>query len=233
MMIRNPFNKLLPARCLLCQADAVEGYALCHGCFDDLPMILHACPRCGIALPPGSAGRECGSCQIDPPPYHHTVAACSYEAPLEPLLRAFKFHAKLSVGPTLAKLLVEKIKDSSPLPDAVMAVPLHRARLRTRGFNQALELAKPIARQFNLRLDTSTLQRIRATAPQMELEAQERRKNLRNAFALTRPPPYRHVALVDDIMTTGSTAAAIARLLCDHGVERVDVWVVARTHLSL
>jgi ComF family protein len=119
------------------------------------------------------------------------------------------------------------VADVEP-PEVLLPVPLHPARLRERGFNQALELARPLARRFDRPLLIDAVRRIRATPPQTGTDRGARRRNIRNAFALHRPLPWRHVAIVDDVMTTGSTVAELARLLRRNGVERVQVWVAAR-----
>jgi ComF family protein len=122
---------------------------------------------------------------------------------------------------------------AAPRPDALVPVPLHRARLRSRGYDQALELAKPIAHALGLPLRTDVLTRVHATSAQSSLQAGERRRNLRGAFAIppttTGQPMPAHIALVDDVMTTGATLHAAARALLDSGVLRVDAWACART----
>ncbi|MEK6747932.1 MAG: double zinc ribbon domain-containing protein [Pseudomonadota bacterium] len=232
MNIWSFFNHPLPGRCLLCGAYALAGHALCSGCFDDLPMLTSTCPRCGIALPTTGTGLPCGACQTHPPPYERTIALCAYAAPLEQLIQHFKFHNRLTIAPTLARMFAARVADLPLLPEALIPVPLHISRLRQRGYNQAVELARPLSRLLNIPVDLHSLQRTRATAPQLELDAEARRKNLRNAFQVVRPINARHVAIIDDVMTTGSTVAVIAKLLRKHGVERIDVWVMARTHIN-
>jgi ComF family protein len=155
-------------------------------------------------------------------------AACVYSAPLDGLLPRFKFHLDLAAGRLLAQLLTEACADA-PRPQALVPVPLHRARLRRRGYDQALELAKPLARALDLPLQSRLLQRVRPTVPQSELSAAARRRNLRDAFAVDVVAALpAHVVLVDDVMTTGATLHAAARALRRAGVARVDAWVCAR-----
>lgn len=159
-------------------------------------------------------------------------AACLYDAPLDRLLPRFKFHHDLAAGRLLAQLMAQAF---APLatdwiqPTALVPVPLHPRRLRQRGYDQALELARPLARALNLpRLD-NVLQRVRDTTPQSRLEAAQRQGNLKNAFRATRIAALpAHVILIDDVMTTGATLHAAAEALRRAGVARIDAWVCAR-----
>jgi ComF family protein len=157
-----------------------------------------------------------------------TVAPLLYAAPVDRWQPRFKFHQDLAAGRLLAGLLAEACA-GSPRPQVVVPVPLHHARLRARGYDQALELARTVARTLRLPLGASLLVRRRATAPQSELDAAARRANLRGAFGVRpRSALPAHVALVDDVMTTGATLHAAATALREAGVARVDAWVCAR-----
>lgn len=216
-----------PAHCLVCR-EAVEtaGVDLCAACRHALPWQRHACPRC--ALPLGAPAPACGTCLRRPPPVTETRAVFRYEAPLDRLLPRLKFHDDLAAGRLCAALMADVLA-AAPRPDALVPLPLHRARLRARGFDQTLELVRPLARALALPLRDDLLVRGRATAPQSRLDAAARRRNLRGAFAVRddRPLPA-HVALVDDVMTTGATLHAAADALLRAGVGRVDAWVCAR-----
>lgn len=216
---------LLPERCLVCSESGASGLDLCPACRDALPWNAGACRMCALPLPALDAEQLCGACQRKPPPLALVASACVYAAPVDGLLRRFKFHQDLAAGRLLAALLQARCA-GLPRPQAVLPVPLHSARLRQRGYDQALELARPLARALDLPLGTG-LQRVRATAPQSELDAPARRRNLRHAFAVQAPLPP-HVALIDDVMTTGATLHAAALALRRAGVARVDAWVVAR-----
>lgn len=169
----------------------------------------------------------CGACRRRPPPFFATTAALRYAEPADRLILDLKFRGRLPAARLLGTLLAEAVADAEP-PEALLPVPLHPARLRERGFNQALELARPLARRLDRPLPIDAVRRIRATPPQTGVDRHGRRRNIRNAFALRRPLPWRHVAIVDDVMTTGSTVAELAGLLRRNGVERVQVWVAAR-----
>ncbi|MDR7070785.1 ComF family protein [Pseudoxanthomonas japonensis] len=158
----------------------------------------------------------------------YTRAVFVYGFPLDRLVPRFKFHRDLAAGRLMAGLMTQALA-SAPRPDAIVPVPLHSRRLRERGYDQALELARPLASAFGLPLRPDLLQRIRPTTPQSELDASQRQRNVAKAFAV--PPRIAlpaHIALVDDVMTTGATLQAAARALLSAGAARVDAWVCAR-----
>ncbi len=214
---------LLPPRCLLCGAAGDAGLDLCRDCRSALPWQTSACARCALPLP--QAAPFCGACQRTPPSFDAAWATFAYAPPLDRLLPRFKFHADLAAGALLSQLMRE-----APPPlavDALLPVPLHPGRLRERGFNQALELARPLARGRGVPLRPDLLQRVRATPAQTTLDGAARRRNLREAFVAPGPVPVR-VLLVDDVMTTGTTLAACADALKRAGAQWVGCWVAAR-----
>lgn len=221
---------LLPSRCALCLAPDPSDLHLCRDCRTDLPWLETGCPRC--ALPLSAPGQPCGHCQTQPPGFERsfdrTVALFQYAPPIDHLIQQFKFGQGLHLARLFAALLAERLRDSAR-PDCIIPVPLHPNRQRARGFNQALEIARPLARHLGCALDYQSCRRARATPAQSLLHATQRRRNLRGAFTLTHPLGARHVALVDDVMTTGSTLNALAETLRASGVEMIDVWVCART----
>lgn len=223
---------LWPARCLLCDEHGHAGRDLCMACSDALPWNRSACVRCAIPLPHVAATRNaiCGDCLRHPPPLAQTYAAFVYHGGIDRLLPRFKFHGDLAAGRLLAQLAADAFAQHDR-PDALIGVPLHRARLRQRGYDQALELARPIARALRITLRDDLLIRVRRTTQQSRLDAPQRRRNVRGAFATTLKAANgwpAHVALIDDVMTTGATLHAAAKALRRAGVERVDAWVCAR-----
>jgi ComF family protein len=215
---------LLPRRCLLCDAPA-GGDNLCPACSAELPRVPLACPRC--ALPVVTPG-VCPACLRQPPPFDAALAPLEYSGAARHLLTQFKFHGRLSHGVPLAWPLLAAVRErGGRLPEALLPVPVHARRLRERGYNQALELARPLARAQGLPLLPHALRRIRATSPQMNLPEAARAANVRGAFAVVQPLPA-HVALVDDVLTTGATAGELARLLKAAGCARVEVWCACR-----
>ncbi|WP_242111864.1 ComF family protein [Luteimonas aquatica] len=223
---------LWPARCLLCREPADGAHDLCAACAAVLPWNRHACPRCAVPLPPAddptAPASACGRCLRHPPPLQSARAACRYGFPLDRLLPRFKFHGDLAAGRLLAQLMAAACGEYER-PEAMIAIPLHHARLRSRGYDQAWELARPLARALDLPLLRHALIRRRDTAPQSRLDAGQRRGNLRRAFAVNAGAALpAHVALIDDVMTTGATLHAAARALHRAGAMRVDAWVCAR-----
>lgn len=217
---------LFPPRCLLCAEPGDGDRDLCRDCFAALPWNLPSCARCGLPL--AAAADACGDCLRQPPPFTLTTAVWRYGFPVDRLLPRFKFHADLAAGRQLAELMLPVLR-FAPRPQALLPVPLHRQRLRERGYDQALELAKPLARALALPLLADGLRRGRRTDAQSGLGAAARRRNVRGAFvALRRGAWPAHVALLDDVMTTGATLRECAQVLLGAGVQRVDVWVAAR-----
>lgn len=227
-------------RCQGCGEPGTNGLDLCLACHAALPRIPIACIACGLPLRTSARvvdsvatveERRCEACLRSPPPITRVVAPFLYATPLDRWLPRFKFHHDLAAGRLLSHLMLEGCA-AAPRPDALVPVPLHRTRLRSRGYDQALELAKPLARALSIPLRADLLQRRRATLAQSSLHATQRLENLHGAFLVApstvRPLP-RHVALVDDVMTTGATLHAAARALGDAGVVRIDAWTCART----
>jgi ComF family protein len=221
---------LLPRLCPACGDPAGVGRELCPGCERSLPVLHHACPRCAIAYEHPDTHSECGACQQTPPAYARTVALYHYALPVDHFIRELKFHQQLGLARLLGEQLAGKLATEKTRPDLIIPVPLHRARLRERGYNQALEIARPLARSLGVPLDFRSLVRVRATAPQTGMTVEARRKNLRGAFALRNETAVRNlrVALVDDVLTTGSTVQAAAKCLRTAGAHEVDIWVIAR-----
>ncbi|TAN05703.1 MAG: ComF family protein [Rhodanobacteraceae bacterium] len=217
---------LLPSHCLLCGARGQGALSLCADCAGDLPVNAVCCPRC--ALPLAAPAPLCGRCVRRLPPWDAAWAPFRYEWPLAQLEARFKFAADLAAGHTLAAAWMVSPQPAE-LPQAIVPVPLHRARLRRRGYNQALELARPLARHFGVPLLRDVLRRPRATAAQTELDAVARRRNVRGAFVLAGNASLPdHVAVLDDVFTTGATLGECVRVLKRAGVARVDVWALAR-----
>lgn len=226
---------LLPRRCLLCGGRSAAN--LCAPCDADLPAIGEACSRCAIPLvlpwdghaQAGRAARICGDCIREPPAFDAAVAALNYVFPTTVLVQRFKFNRSFACGAVLAERLTRAVDASGQANDAdlVVPVPLHRGRLFLRVFNQAEVLARDVGRALAVPVGPQALRRTRHTAPQYGLSAAERRRNLRGAIAVRRLRG-RHVALVDDVMTTGTTLGECARALKHAGAESVAVWVAAR-----
>ncbi|HXS03964.1 MAG TPA: ComF family protein [Rhodanobacter sp.] len=217
---------VLPLRCLLCGAAGANGIDLCADCAAELPRNRSCCARC--ALPLAVPAELCGECLRHEPPWDAAWAPFRYGWPLDRLESLYKFSGDLAAGRVLSAMWQ---RESRPveLPEVLLCVPLHRSRLRQRGYNQALELARPLAHALHVPLRRDVLQRQRRTDAQTELDAVSRRRNVRGAFALREDAVLpAHVAILDDVMTTGATLAECARVVRRAGVKRVDVWALAR-----
>ncbi len=220
---------LYPPVCALCGAEGESGLDLCPGCLADLPRNDSCCERCALPLPSGLDSRVCGDCQRDSPPFDRCLSPLIYQTPVRELIGRFKYRADLGAGRLLAEIFGQYLRQHLEVkPMVLVPVPLHPERLRERGFNQAMELARVLGHRLGIPVSTDTCRRVKATAPQSRLDQRARRSNVYGAFAVQRTPIAPHLALVDDVMTTGSTAGELARLLKRHGAERVDVWTCAR-----
>lgn len=218
---------LLPPHCLLCGRAGARARDLCDACAADLVRNRISCPRC--ALPLETSAPLCGECLQREPPFATAVVPFVYASPLDQLVTRLKFGSNLAAGRVLSELWIDALRAAAPtLPDALIPVPLHPQRLRERGYNQALELARPMAQAFSIELLDAVLLRTRATCAQSNLDAQERHRNLRGAFTVTDAALPAHVAVVDDVMTTGATLHECAGTLLRAGVARVDVWALGR-----
>jgi ComF family protein len=230
--------QLLPSSCALCGAGGQ--LAICAGCHGDYFGKAQArCRQCAAVLPARGAGDDrCGDCLALPPAFDATIAVIDYLPPVDQLVLAMKFGGRLALAPLFAQLQRDALLRSShasaaPLPDWLTAVPLGPRRLCERGFNQALEVAKPLARLLGLPLYPQLLQRLRDTRPQSSLQQDERQGNLREAFTVSQAfidtVRGRHVGVVDDVLTTGVTLNEVAATLKRFGASRVTNLVFART----
>ncbi|MCK7542831.1 ComF family protein [Marinobacter bryozoorum] len=225
---------LLPELCVTCLApDARKG--LCNGCRGDLPVNDRCCARCGLPLLLARPGRErtCGDCIKLEPAYHRAFIPWRYEFPVDRMISRYKYQGQRHYGrPLLSEmaLLVDELLTRQPdrRPQLLVAAPMHRKRQRKRGFNQAAEIAEAISRQTDIPWSDRLLQRPRSARPQSGLNRKQRLSNLKGLFELHGGVP-RHVALVDDVVTTGATVGTLATLLQQHGAERIEVWALART----
>lgn len=212
--------------CLLCRDRATGD--LCTACFRNLPWNDHACTQCARPLPPLPSA-ICGVCARKPPHFDAAFAAFHYAWPVDRLLHRFKFRGHLANGRTLALALGEFLDlRGAPRPDLLLPVPLHRRRLAERGFNQAGEIARTLGRCLDVPVAHDAVRRIRATPPQRGLGRSARRSNLKGAFECRRRFDGRHVAMVDDVVTTASTADALAHTLKNAGAAKVSLYALAR-----
>lgn len=214
---------LLPQDCFLCAAPAGNA-ALCPQCLDSLPRLTAVrCPICALPTPDSQV---CGACLRHPPHFDATSAVFRYEFPVDRLVQALKYAHRLAVTDVLGRMLAQGAP--ARRPDLIVPVPLSPVRLAQRGFNQALEIARPLARALDASVETRGVHRSRDTPPQAGLPWKERAKNIRHAFECGIDLGGKTVLVVDDVMTTGSTLDELARILKAHGAARVVNRVLAR-----
>jgi len=211
------------ADCLFC--GAASDSAACAACVDALPRIARPCPRCGLAL---EERGPCGRCVQRVPPFDAVAARFAYRFPIDRAVLRFKFAGDLAMGRWLALELAAHV-EGRERPQLLVAPPTTRERLARRGFDPALEVARRIGRRLGVKCDPGAVARLRDTAHQPGLTRRSRRANLRGAFRCTRDLRGLHVAVVDDVVTSGATAEAMAIALREAGAARVEVWAVART----
>jgi ComF family protein len=230
--------RAFPPSCMLCGQAADGALDLCAACRASLPWLGQACYLCAQPLhdsgdyddPDPREHLICGRCIRKPPRFDRSYCALIYQEPINWLVQRLKYHGQLAGIPILSELLRESLQQRVyEWPQLIIPVPMHARRLRVRGFNQALEIARPLSKAFGIVLADNICERQRDTPAQIELPAEQRAANVRNAFHMRGDLPAKHVAIVDDVVTTGATVNELARLLKQRGAESVQVWAVART----
>lgn len=214
-------------RCPLCRAAQPSATRmLCEGCYQALPWLIHACPSCALPRPDDS---PCPVCARHPPPQDAAWSVFKLETPVHQAILRLKYQAGFSEAQWLADALADAfVRQRRARPDRLLPVPLHASRLRRRGYNQALEVARIAGQKLAIPVDFRSLVRVRATADQIGKSRSERRRNLHGAFSASTALDGLHVAILDDVMTTGSTLAEIARACRVAGAAHIEVWAIAR-----
>lgn len=226
---------ILPTVCVLCGnlAHSPPIINLCGNCSISLPILPYHCPQCAQFLPLTIGHHShCESCLTQAPPFDRTFALFPYEFPIDSLITQLKFQRQLSHALLFGNLLANQISQTwyrqDSLPDLLLPIPLHHSRLRERGFNQAYEIAKPIAQALKLPIDIQHTLRHKPTRTQSSLPARHRKANIQNAFSVSNDYTGLHLAVIDDVITTGHTVREFCRVLKQHGAGRIDVWCCAR-----
>jgi ComF family protein len=228
---------LLPGCCVLCRQPSGQPFDLCESCHEQLRYVPQACQRCALALPRGS-GRLCRECVSEDSPFSQALAPLTWAEPTSLLVSRYKYQQQLACGRVLGQLLLHELRlhyAGQPLPELILPVPLHPARLQQRGYNQSLLLARQLGRGLGLPCRADLLLRLRNTQAQQSLDRAQRLQNLQGAFALApgaapRMAGLRRIALVDDVVTTLSTARAVAAVL-QSGLQpapELHLWALAR-----
>lgn len=245
------YHFLLPVYCLMCGQLSPDHNNICVACQKDLPILTQSCHRCAQFLPFSQStstpvrlfsaddnhfqleenNLTCGACLAKSPPFDRTFALFFYQTPIIEFVKNLKFKGDLPYALAFAQLFKKRINEvwypNTPLPDLILPVPLHVKRLRGRGFNQTMEIAKPLARALRLPIDQQ-VKRTRATVAQSSLSAKQRKQNLTRAFASNRDYSGLAIAILDDVMTTGQTITELSILLKNQGAKMIHVWCCAR-----
>ena len=217
------------SHCHFCLAPTRSASDICADCMGDLPWNNTHCEQC--ALPIDSHKLLCGECLKSSPSFAITVCPLIYAFPIDQTIRSFKFGKRRYLKKLLGSLLLSRIREEyfeADLPDALIAVPMHKKKQRLRTFNQSELLAQFLSRELNIQIDKKVICKASESKSQSTLDRRSRQRNLSKTF-LTKPHDYKHIALIDDVMTTGATAEIIAKQLLDNGAERIDIWCIART----
>ncbi|PCI68474.1 MAG: phosphoribosyltransferase [Piscirickettsiaceae bacterium] len=218
---------LYPYTCFLCNQPGNNQLDLCDTCHSGFSSLSICCDICGIAMKTKES-HVCGRCLASPPHYDKITTLFEYQDDIKQLVLSLKFNAKVSAARTIGKLMASHFSNHHNMPDALLPVPLHKKRLRERGFNQSELIAEHLHQQLNIPLLQQFCIRTRNTINQTSLKAAERRQNLKNAFHCKNPQTIKSIAVIDDVVTTGSTANEIARTLKKAGVKHVEIWAFAR-----
>ncbi|MCU7940143.1 MAG: ComF family protein [gamma proteobacterium symbiont of Bathyaustriella thionipta] len=238
-LIRSIINKVthfVPKHCLFCLEKTHTYSDLCKHCIASLTLNNHCCRRCAAPLEQSIEQDTvlCGDCLSHDCHYDRVFSPFLYSEEMAYLIKKFKYQQKIHYANILSMLFIQKISilKNFQLPQVIIPVPMHTKRLKKRGFNQALELSRIFASHYQLPLNYSSFIRHRYTDLQAEMSASRRQKNVQQAFLVKKPIHYSHVALVDDVMTTGSTVNEAAKVLKKNGIEKVDVWTIARAGMN-
>ncbi len=233
---------LFPSRCILCQQTVktlnvddsmFDNIEICTDCYTALPHNSRCCIRCALPLAEDiNNGVFCGRCIQKQPAFDYGYSLFRYEDEIVGLVHQLKFAEKISYARSIGELLLTKLEqDLLPehgRPDCLLPVSLHKSRLRQRGFNQSIEIARIISKKLGIPVDNDMVIRQRSTDSQTGLNAQQRRKNIKDAFSVVTDTRYKHVLIIDDVVTTGSTVNELARVLKKRKVEQVGVLSIAR-----
>ncbi len=218
-------DTLFPRRCFLCWARTTRASHLCAECEHELPILPQVCLKCAIRIKQRS--KLCQRCTKNAPAFDDVLACYAYQNPITRWITGFKFYEKFNYTHVFIDALLKKVTPH-PRPDCIVPLPLHPKRLKERGFNQAIVIAVPVAHALNCPLIRHDVHRVIDTLPQRSLKARARAKNVTDAFATSRRFDNLRVAIIDDVMTTGETANALARTLKNAGAKTVEVWCIAR-----
>ncbi|RUR05778.1 ComF family protein [Legionella sp. km772] len=216
----------LPSICILCNQFHPTRLAVCDFCIALFPSLGPSCKYCAFPLP-DEGYLICGHCIKQPPYFNNATIAYSFEEPLRGLLHRFKYQNGLYLSSLLAQLIINAWKKQPSTPQCLIPVPMHPKKIKSRGFNQTIIIAQLLSKRLKIPIDFISCQKKLHTPAQAELNGKKRSQNIKNAFSVA-PSSYKHIALIDDLLTTGSTVNELAKVLKKSGVQQVDIWCCAR-----
>lgn len=222
---------IIPPRCVLCERQLMNPYPVCRRCYRQFTPLTNYCDCCGY---PDIDTRRCGPCLSQPPPFEVYVPIFMYQDELKALIHHYKFQQQLYLSKVFAKIMrgpIQRHYRDKTYPSLLIAMPSHPKRTRERGFNPALEIAKYLSLYCQIPLEYKAVKRVKSSPPQSSLPLKLRATNVRAAFRCERQLPH-HIAVVDDVMTSGETLKSLCRMLKRHGATQIDLWVLARTPIS-
>ena len=226
-------SNLFPCRCILCQQTVKHSFEVCPDCYRALPHNEICCVSCALPLAEDINNEVlCGSCIQKAPAFDYAHSLFRYEGDVIRLVHQLKFGEKIGFSRTIGEMLLMQLLKTNEKPDCILPVSLHKSRLRQRGFNQSIEISRVLAKNLVIPIEHTAVVRHRSTAAQSGLNAKQRQKNIKGAFSVVAKLNYKHVLIVDDVMTTGATVNELARVLKKNNVERVGVLSIARAPLK-
>ena len=226
-------SNLFPCRCILCQQTVKHSFEVCPDCYRALPHNEICCVSCALPLAEDINNEVlCGSCIQKAPAFDYAHSLFRYEGDVIRLVHQLKFGEKIGFSRTIGEMLLMQLLKTNEKPECILPVSLHKSRLRQRGFNQSIEISRVLAKNLVIPIEHTAVVRHRSTAAQSGLNAKQRQKNIKGAFSVVAKLNYKHVLIVDDVMTTGATVNELARVLKKNNVERVGVLSIARAPLK-
>lgn len=225
----------MPHTCIICGHLSGRSQDMCWQCLNNLPILTQTCSQCANLLPTGYTGKRCGQCVKNAPPFDRTFALWDYQPPIPLLITQLKFHQDLVCARILGEFLLAAIRKEwyrdQRLPDLLIPMPLHTKRLQERGYNQALEIARPIIKALKIPISNTICLRIKATEAQTTIPTASRKQNVSQAFKVQGNVSGLHIAVLDDVITTGHTITTLTETLKQAGAATIDVWCCAKTQI--
>ena len=232
-MVNNWLNSIqdtiFPPTCIFCGNQGFNSQDICPACFDELPKNTTCCYRCATPFQTSfDLPQLCGKCLKTPPAFDKTTAPFHYQHTIRYLITQLKFNHQYKNARLLGYLLAQHLQTTDKMPELIIPIPLHQQRFQQRSFNQSLEIAQTVSKHLHIPINHNSCLRHKNTSQQMTLTAKQRQKNIKNAFKIIKPINAQYIAILDDVMTTGSTVNEFAKTLKKSGIKQVDIWVCSR-----